>query len=357
MSRQASNVLPISKVSMLPVINLHATDFNALYSLLTFIVRQSEKLQLGMPCVTFDQQLYVKAYEIAVSKKMNVFIRIGGFHQLMSFLGAIGTLMEGSGLRAALETVYAPVTVNHMFSGKAIARSLRGHMFAATSVLSILLEDVWIELRDEEKDQIKEMYNSDLHTENSHSELEKKLMTLFEGKRQEYMAKSRTANLWLNYVHYILIVQEFIRAERTSNWELHIAATKCMLNLLASTGHNNYTKSLRLYLQSVVELARTHPEVYRQFLDGEHTVRRTSKSWSGIWTDLSIEQILMKSLKGKGGVVGKGITENVLRVWTSTMHRYFIFISHLMQRCMIFGHTRAISSNNPLSIISSNFLP
>ena len=83
----------------------------------------------------------------------------------------------------------------------------------------------------------------------------------------------------------------------------------------------NYTKSLRLYLQSVDELACTHPEVYKQFLNGEHTVRRTSKSWSGIWTDLSIEQILMKSLKGKGGVVGRGITENVLHVWTSTMHR------------------------------------
>ncbi|CAK8673814.1 unnamed protein product [Clavelina lepadiformis] len=29
----------------------------------------------------------------------------------------------------------------------------------------------------------------------------------------------------------------------------------------------------------------------------------------------------MKSLKGKGGVIGKGITDNVLRVWTKTMHR------------------------------------
>ena len=75
-SRQVNNVLPISKVSMLPVINLPATDFVALYSLLSFIVIQSEKLQLGMPCVTFDQQLYVKAYKIAASKKVSVFIRV-----------------------------------------------------------------------------------------------------------------------------------------------------------------------------------------------------------------------------------------------------------------------------------------
>ena len=54
---------------------------------------------------------------------------------------------------------------------------------------------------------------------------------------------------------------------------------------------------------------------------GNHTVRRIEKKWAGIWTDMSIEQILMKSLKGRGGGIGKGMTENILRVWTKTMHR------------------------------------
>ena len=35
--------------------------------------------------------------------------------------------------------------------------------------------------------------------------------------------------------------------------------------------------------------------------------------------DLSIEQILMKSLERRAGVIGKGITENVMHVWTITM--------------------------------------
>ena len=29
----------------------------------------------------------------------------------------------------------------------------------------------------------------------------------------------------------------------------------------------------------------------------------------------------MKSLKGRTGVIGKGIAENVMHVWTRTMHR------------------------------------
>ena len=109
----------ISVVSMLPIINLHATDPIALSSLLLFLEKQSQKLGNDVLVVTFDQQLYIKAYETVASRKMKVFLLLGGFHQLMSFLGSIGTLMEGSGMGTALESLYAPVTVGHMITGKA----------------------------------------------------------------------------------------------------------------------------------------------------------------------------------------------------------------------------------------------
>ena len=109
----------ISVVSMLPIINLHATDPIALSSLLLFLEKQSQKLGNDILVVTFDQQLYIKAYETVASKKMKVFLLLGGFHQLMSFLGSISTLMEGSGMGTALESLYAPVTVGHMITGKA----------------------------------------------------------------------------------------------------------------------------------------------------------------------------------------------------------------------------------------------
>ena len=63
------------------------------------------------------------------------------------------------------------------------------------------------------------------------------------------------------------------------------------------------------------------PMFFKSVLCKVTTVRRTNKKWSGIWTDLLIEQILMKSLKGRSGVVSKGISTNVMRVWTHTMHR------------------------------------
>ena len=140
-------------------------------------------------------------------------------------------------------------------------------------------------------------------------------------KKAELTSKSRTCALWFNYLMYVEIIQQYIEAERKNDWSSHVSLTKQIINLFAATGHNNYAKTCRLYIQSISHLERDYPEIFEQFTAGNHTVKHSEKTWSGIWTDLSIEQILMRSLKGRGGVIAKGMTENVLIVWTKTMHR------------------------------------
>ena len=187
--------------------------------------------------------------------------------------------------------------------------------------MSLILEESWNGLSHEEQKTLEELYNSDRPSDQSTSVITKKLIDYFIERKEMLTRESRTSALWLSYVQYVSIVKEFIRAERTNDWSLHISATKNMLNLFSATCHNNYAKRCRLYLQSITTLETTYPHVYEQLMVGNHTVRRSSKQWAGIWTDLSIEQILRKSLKGKGGVIGRGITENVLNVRTKTMHR------------------------------------
>ena len=150
-----------------------------------------------------------------------------------------------------------------------------------------------------------------------------KLQHALESKRACLCATSRTATLWYMYCGYIAIVKQFIRAERTSDWELHLTATAKMLNLFAATGHIHYTKSARLYLQEMNNLPKTHPWLYEQLaVKRLFTVRRTDRFWAGLWTDLSIEQLLMKSLKNRGGLTrGRGMTESVRTLWTYSMHK------------------------------------
>lgn len=56
----------------------------------------------------------------------------------MSFLGSIGYLMGGSGLRELLELIYAPNAVKHMLSRKAVARALRGHLIVDAALNALL---------------------------------------------------------------------------------------------------------------------------------------------------------------------------------------------------------------------------
>ena len=112
--------------------------------------------------------------------------------------------------------------------------------------------------------------------------------------QRDLMNKDRTASLWLQYLDTVEILRMFIKAERIGNWRLHLQALSEMLPYLAAAGHNLYTKSVRLYLQSMSSLETDHPDVYRQFEAGFHVVRRSNRLWAGLSTDLVIEQVLMK---------------------------------------------------------------
>ena len=57
-----------------------------------------------------------------------VVVMLEPFRTLMNILGDIGTLMEGSGLREVLQEVYSDNVINHILSGKAVARPLRAHL-------------------------------------------------------------------------------------------------------------------------------------------------------------------------------------------------------------------------------------
>ena len=116
------------------------------------------------------------------------------------------------------------------------------------------------------------------------------------------------------------ILGRFLRAECTGNRELHVQALSEMLHYLAASGHNLYTKSIHLYLQSMCSLADTNEDVYRKFVAGFHVVRRSDRLWAGLSTDLIIEQVLMRSLKTSGGLTrGRGMTEQQRLTWLLSM--------------------------------------
>lgn len=130
---------------------------------------------------------------------------------LMSFLGGIGTVMKGSGLREAMETIYAENTVTHMLDGKAYARAVRCHMIIDAVLHEILLKKLIheeIEMEEEELCQLKDVYN--MVTENGFESLNTDSINSIDklsSKLKEHIEKlsksSRTAKLWKQYMYHV----------------------------------------------------------------------------------------------------------------------------------------------------------
>ena len=59
----------------------------------------------------------------------------------MSYVGSFKCIMAESGLREAIETVYAPKSVDHILSGKAISRAIRSHTLVDAALNGLLLSE------------------------------------------------------------------------------------------------------------------------------------------------------------------------------------------------------------------------
>ena len=314
-----------SEIFMLPIIDLSSSDENCIFSTLVFIINQAKAMGIVTPSVTFDQPLWLKAHEISKSKQLNIVIRLGGFHTLMSFLGSVGAVMKGSGLSDLLEMVYATNSVKHIISGKAVSRALRGHFLVESALMSLLFQKMiddgvdFSSLENIYQDLLKETTSlANVNDDHNVIAISKALEII----KIELSDKSRTAKLWIQYMEYISIIKMFIRAERTGNWHEHLEAMRLMLNLFAATGHINYAKSVRLYLQSMQSLREEHPWLYEQYSkSGYHSIRRSDRFWAGLWPDLVIEQCMMRAIKSSGGLTrGRGMTESTRNLWVGTLH-------------------------------------
>lgn len=140
---------------------------------------------------------------------------------------------------------------------------------------------------------------------------------------------------------------QFIEADRTGNWELHLQSVRKMLPLFHSTGHYLYAECAHVYLQDMINLECTmdEEEYYQYTHQGYFSIRRTDKSFNGIPTDMVIEQTLNRFF-GTDLVHGRGVTESVVARYLGAMPSCFMIMEGLEEYCGV------ITVNNKLILTS-----
>lgn len=327
-----------SQIICLPFLNYAASDYSTIYSCLLYAKKKAEELQLPFCFVTFDQPLYEKSVNIIETKKIElsmVYSRLGGFHTLMSYLGSIGFIMSGSCLADVLAVCYAKCSIVKMLNGHAYARAVRGHNLVYLSLCKLILAEINFA---PSETAFLQTFANQIFEQNSFCDLElsvplTSIAQKFLDKMKEIEKRGKTAKLWICYMRMVVIAKSFMRTEKMGRFKEQLNVLTQMLPIFHAAGHFHYAKCAHIYIQQMNELSVKVSELSKNaekneaalmflknfFEAGFSTGRRADTFWSGVFTDMLIEQDLMRILKIEGGMIGRTITESTLARWILAM--------------------------------------
>ena len=286
---QGQSRRPKTQTTYLPLLDMKPADFSTMLTSMKQAKVLSSKNGQSFTVYTSDQQLYRIGLLILwryPDLGRDFYLRLGGMHLLMSFIGSIGSLMAGSGLKEVLEKGFD--SVPKMLTGKKFPQCVRALRLVVEELLRPVLKNGMIISHD-------------------------KLMTFLDEKA----SLSRTTKLWVDVlIKQMFLCCRYLRAEREGDWALHLSAVEDMLPLFYAAGHVNYARDALVYLNDMKGLPEN---VLKHFMKGEHTVQHTEAFYNGMWTDYGIESTYMRFGHSSTGIVGQAMKPETVKVWAYSM--------------------------------------
>lgn len=289
--RENGEVLqPRTKAVYLPLIDMPPAHPDTMMTAMCKAQKMSEKAGQNFTFITADQQLYKVAVEVQWAYPdlfPRVIPRLGGMHMLMSYVGAVGTLMAESGLAEILASAFGGV--GKMLTGKKFPMNMRAMRMLVEELLRDIVGQGQLKCHDD-------------------------LMAVLD----DLADRSRTAKTWVDiFIKPVLIMMVYVRAEREGDWSLHLQAVKLMLPYFFASRHVNYARYGVYYLRSMEALPEN---VLNHCMDGSHVMRHIQGFWNGMWSDMFIETTFMRYGHGKSGIIGITLKPETLKTWALSLH-------------------------------------
>ena len=232
------------------------------------------------PVLTFDQPLYWKAMKITTYEQQKgsfnkMVIMLGTFHTWMSFYGSICYIMAGSGIESLLELIFAERTVPHILSGRTFACATQAHLVTAGVLSALLIGNVFnIDFDPNVHDENFALkFHKDINGKEELSKLAKIMDEILTKKiasdnlkmlhdhiisileklehYKENFHENKTAKLCLTYTEMVNIVCKITKAQKTSNWLLHLGAITISVYQILQQQDTIYMPSRRTYTSNL----------------------------------------------------------------------------------------------------------
>ena len=241
----------------------------------------------------------MKAVALILSQRIPIIPRRGGFHLLKPYLASFGVIFADSGLHDIIKLIYeGELAADSILNYNSYDKAIRAHFLSDAAILQYVIPASTFS--DNELSLTKKII---LDCSKNHVGIGLKnipIVERFRSKIKNVLAQldnaGRTPSLWCLYHYMVDTIKIFIRAERMGDFTLLLSCiTNRMLHVFTAAGHHNYVKAARLYVQMMKTYGKGSAEenaIIRSFKEnGNHVVRYSSNEWSGVWSDLTIEQI------------------------------------------------------------------
>ena len=292
------------KVWYLPQINLLPTSNAVVVETLKISLSIANECGRKTIAVTYDFAITKLALQIQHEEKPTfdrVFIALGSFHIEMAFFSALGKIIAESGGPHILNEseVLATGSLKSFHKGKNYNRCKKMHELLALALESVHYEEFFSQGNREElvagvrKDLVK-MKLEKCSSEQVFSKEVDDVLYVYkcfcgataEGKH------GKTAQFWILYVNWIHLYHDFIRSIRIGDLELYISCFPKIIDLFFAMNHPNYASWAVRYYENLINLPKTHPEVFDDFEKGWFAIKRTEKPFSATPIDLTLEQTI-----------------------------------------------------------------
>ena len=304
-----SDVIEKTTIAYGPLFPQSPTKPDVVQASLDYFMSLTQRLNQRSTIVTCDQAIYDIVKGIIKKnpvKYESLIVRLGGFHIIENFLGAVGHFMKGSGIEEILADsgVCLKGTVNKVIAGKDYYKMIRCHSLMCEAMINMMWDafEDWLEKESDGQDNMIDLYlninnvqeaisNEDSHEIKVNADLVlQSLSHLTPMWNEFYDQLGVTGEFWVMYIEMILIAKRYVYAERAGLWQSHLKETSNMLPYLVSAGHTKYMSCLPLNLIEMSEIPEKHPDVFQKFEEGKFTVHQIAGPFNGVWTDLALEQ-------------------------------------------------------------------
>ena len=135
----------------------------------------------------------------------------------------------------------------------------------------------------------------------------------FEDWRERRKLQRPQFKFWYLILAMELAILALIRSFREANFELYRALSELIPYFFANN-NINYARWLLIDLRDVMSLEQHHPQVAREFHNGNFVVHKSCREFSALAIDQVHEQA-NTLIKGDGGAIGVTEDPSALRRW------------------------------------------